>query len=182
MDASLLMHGAQAVGAVALLGAALGALLGVAARYLAQPADDRCEAIAALLPGSNCAQCGYAGCKQAAAAMVEGRARHQLTFAHALAHRDHRLGRAADVLLQRQVEPARQRHGHDGAFARQLLAVGELHPAAQAQAERQQPDQRRHRHGLRAAGRGQCQVASVGATGCMRIAPVGHSAAHNSQA
>jgi electron transport complex protein RnfB len=30
--------------------------------------------VAALLPGSNCAQCGFVGCKQAASAMVEGRA------------------------------------------------------------------------------------------------------------
>jgi electron transport complex protein RnfB len=74
MDSAILMHGVQAVAALALLGTALGALLGVAARYLSAPPDERCAAIVALLPGSNCAQCGYAGCNQAAAAMVEGRA------------------------------------------------------------------------------------------------------------
>jgi len=73
MDASTLTHTAQAVGAIGLLGAGLGVVLGVAARYLSAPVDDRAEAVAALLPGSNCAQCGFAGCKQAAAAMVEGR-------------------------------------------------------------------------------------------------------------
>jgi len=74
MDTSMMTQAAQAVGAIGLLGGGLGVVLGVAARYLSAPVDDRAEAIAALLPGSNCAQCGFAGCKQAAAAMVEGRA------------------------------------------------------------------------------------------------------------
>lgn len=74
MDTHLLLQAAEAVAAVGLLGTALGSLLGVAARHLTAPVDDRTEAVLALLPGSNCAQCGYAGCKQAATAMVEGRA------------------------------------------------------------------------------------------------------------
>lgn len=74
MDAGTLTLAAQAGGAIGLLGSVLGVLLGVAARYLSPPVDGRTESIAALLPGSNCAQCGYAGCKQAATAMVEGRA------------------------------------------------------------------------------------------------------------
>jgi len=74
MDTAALTHGAQAVASIGLLGTALGVILGVAARYLSTPVDDRAEAVAALLPGSNCAQCGFAGCKQAAAAMVDGRA------------------------------------------------------------------------------------------------------------
>ena len=74
MDTSLIVHGAQAVAAIGLLGGVLGAVLGVAARYLSAPVDDRAQAVADLLPGSNCGQCGYAGCQQAAAAMAEGRA------------------------------------------------------------------------------------------------------------
>ncbi len=74
IDAQLMIQAAQAVGAIGLLGAGLGAILGVAARYLSAPVDDRTEAVAALLPGSNCAQCGFAGCRQAAAAIIEGRA------------------------------------------------------------------------------------------------------------
>lgn len=74
MDTSMVMHAAQAVGAIGLLGTGLGVVLGVAARYLSAPVDVRAEAVAAILPGSNCAQCGFAGCKQAAAAMVDGRA------------------------------------------------------------------------------------------------------------
>jgi electron transport complex protein RnfB len=74
METNLLWQGAQAVAALGVLGSLLGALLGVAARRLSVPEDDRAEAVAALLPGSNCAQCGFVGCKQAASAMVEGRA------------------------------------------------------------------------------------------------------------
>lgn len=74
MDSNVMIQAAQAVAAIGLLGAGLGVALGVAARYLSVPVDDRAQAIADLLPGSNCAQCGYAGCKQAASAMVEGRA------------------------------------------------------------------------------------------------------------
>lgn len=74
MDTNLLLQSTLAVAALALLGTALGALLGVAARHLSAPEDERADAVLALLPGSNCAQCGYAGCKQVATAMVEGRA------------------------------------------------------------------------------------------------------------
>ena len=74
IDAHVMTQAAQAVAAIGLLGTGLGVVLGVAARYLSAPVDDRTEAVAALLPGSNCAQCGFAGCKQAASAMVEGRA------------------------------------------------------------------------------------------------------------
>jgi electron transport complex protein RnfB len=74
MAVNLLIQSTQAVAAFAVVGTGLGMVLGVAARYLSAPVDDRTEAVIALLPGSNCAQCGYAGCKQAAAALVDGRA------------------------------------------------------------------------------------------------------------
>jgi electron transport complex protein RnfB len=74
MEPNMMLHAAQAVAAIGLLGTVLGVVLGVAARYLSAPVDDRAEAVVAILPGSNCAQCGFAGCKQAAAAIVEGRA------------------------------------------------------------------------------------------------------------
>jgi electron transport complex protein RnfB len=74
MAANLIIQSTQAVIAFGVVGTGLGMVLGVAARYLAAPVDDRTEAVIALLPGSNCAQCGFAGCKQAAAAMVDGRA------------------------------------------------------------------------------------------------------------
>ena len=74
MAADLLIQSTQAVTAFAVVGTGLGMVLGIAARYLSAPVDDRTEAVIALLPGSNCAQCGFPGCKQAAAALVEGRA------------------------------------------------------------------------------------------------------------
>jgi electron transport complex protein RnfB len=74
IDAHMMTQGAQAVAAFGLVGTGLGMVLGVAARYLSAPLDDRTEAVVALLPGSNCAQCGFAGCKQAASAIVDGRA------------------------------------------------------------------------------------------------------------
>jgi electron transport complex protein RnfB len=74
MAVNMITQAALAVGAIGLMGTGLGVVLGVAARYLSAPVDDRTEAVVALLPGSNCAQCGFAGCKQAAAAIVDGRA------------------------------------------------------------------------------------------------------------
>lgn len=74
MATNMIIQAAEAVAAIGLLGTALGVILGVAARHFSVPVDNRTETVAALLPGSNCAQCGFAGCKQAAAAMVEGRA------------------------------------------------------------------------------------------------------------
>ena len=74
MAANLIIQSTQAVAAFGVVGSVLGMVLGVAARYLSAPVDDRTEAVIALLPGSNCAQCGFAGCKQAAAALVDGRA------------------------------------------------------------------------------------------------------------
>jgi len=74
IDSTMMTQAAQAVAAIGLPGTGPGAGPGVAARYLAAPVDDRAEAGAAILPGSNCAQRGFAGCKQAAAAIVDGRA------------------------------------------------------------------------------------------------------------
>lgn len=63
-----------AVGSLTAMGLALGGLLGIAARYLAVE-DDPVEAgIQAMLPGSQCGQCGFVGCAQAAAALARGEA------------------------------------------------------------------------------------------------------------
>jgi len=74
MDTQWIVHTAQTVATLGLLGTGLGAVLGVAARHLSAPKDERTQGVIGLLPGSNCAQCGFAGCNQAAAAMVEGTA------------------------------------------------------------------------------------------------------------
>lgn len=59
---------------IAVLGLAMGAMLGVAARYLAVEGNPLQAEIEALLPGSQCGQCGYPGCTPAAAAVAEGAA------------------------------------------------------------------------------------------------------------
>jgi len=58
-----------------LLGGSLGLFLALAARYLKVAADPIVEDITAMLPGSNCGQCGFAGCGQAAEAVATGQAK-----------------------------------------------------------------------------------------------------------
>lgn len=57
-----------------LLGAVLGFLLGLAARSLQVGENTLVKEIEALLPGSQCGQCGFPGCTAAAQALAEGRA------------------------------------------------------------------------------------------------------------
>jgi electron transport complex protein RnfB len=52
----------------------LGGLLGVASRYLAVEGNPIEGEIKDMLPGSQCGQCGYVGCAQAAAALAKGEA------------------------------------------------------------------------------------------------------------
>ncbi len=59
------------IATLTLLGLSLGLLLGIAGRYLKVESDPLVEEVEAMLPGSQCGQCGYAGCTQAAAAIVE---------------------------------------------------------------------------------------------------------------
>ncbi|SDX95538.1 electron transport complex protein RnfB [Allochromatium warmingii] len=63
-----------AITSLTLLGLALGGLLGLAARYLKVEGNPLTEQVAALLPGSQCGQCGYPGCGPAAEAIASGAA------------------------------------------------------------------------------------------------------------
>lgn len=63
-----------AVGSLTVMGLALGGILGTAARYLAVEEDPVEDEIKAMLPGSQCGQCGFVGCAQAAAALARGEA------------------------------------------------------------------------------------------------------------
>ncbi|MCC7167889.1 MAG: RnfABCDGE type electron transport complex subunit B [Rhodospirillales bacterium] len=63
-----------AVGSVAVMGVTLGVLLGAAARYLAVEGNPLEAELQSLLPGSQCGQCGFVGCAQAAAALAKGEA------------------------------------------------------------------------------------------------------------
>lgn len=65
-----------AVGALTLLGLVFGAILGYASRRFAVEDDPVVEKIDAILPQSQCGQCGYPGCRPYAEAWVF-RARNQ---------------------------------------------------------------------------------------------------------
>lgn len=54
------------------LGLSLGGLLGLAARYLKVEGNPLETEIEAMLPGSQCGQCGFPGCGPAAAALASG--------------------------------------------------------------------------------------------------------------
>lgn len=60
-----------AVVTIAILGLIMGSLLGVAARYLAVESSPLEAEIEALMPGSQCGQCGYPGCTPAATAVAK---------------------------------------------------------------------------------------------------------------
>jgi electron transport complex protein RnfB len=59
-----------AIISMTLLGLALGLMLGVASRRLAVEGNPLVEEIQAILPGSQCGQCGFPGCAGAAQALA----------------------------------------------------------------------------------------------------------------
>ena len=63
-----------AIASLTVLGLTLGWLLGLAARYLKVEGNPLVEKVEALLPGSQCGQCGFPGCGPAAEAVVNGEA------------------------------------------------------------------------------------------------------------
>ncbi len=63
-----------AVLSLTVLGLALGWLLGLAARRFRVDVDPRVAQVEALMPGSQCGQCGFPGCSPAALAVVNGEA------------------------------------------------------------------------------------------------------------
>lgn len=56
------------------LGLVMGASLGFAAKYLAVEGNPLQEEIEAMLPGTQCGQCGFPGCSPAAEAVANGEA------------------------------------------------------------------------------------------------------------
>ena len=64
----------EAVASLTVLGTLLGLGLGAAARRFAVEGDPLADEITAMMPGSNCGQCGMAGCAAAAQAIAEGSA------------------------------------------------------------------------------------------------------------
>ncbi|NLC97158.1 MAG: electron transporter RnfB [Erysipelotrichaceae bacterium] len=53
-----------------IVGAILGAILGISSKIFYVKEDSRVEDVTALLPGYNCGGCGYPGCSGFAAALV----------------------------------------------------------------------------------------------------------------
>lgn len=62
------------ISSLTVMGVALGSLLGAASRFLAVEENPLEAELQALLPGSQCGQCGYVGCAQAAGALARGEA------------------------------------------------------------------------------------------------------------
>ena len=60
----------SAILALSVLGLLLGLMLGTAEKYFPGNEDPKLARIEALLPGANCAACGYAGCHAFAEALV----------------------------------------------------------------------------------------------------------------
>jgi electron transport complex protein RnfB len=63
-----------AILSLTLLGSLLGLILGYSGRRLAVEGNPLVEEIQAILPGSQCGQCGFPGCAGAAQALAEGQA------------------------------------------------------------------------------------------------------------
>lgn len=63
-----------AVLTISVLGLVAGLLLSIASRRLPSETDDLVEQVNALLPQTQCAQCGYPGCRPYAAAIIAAEA------------------------------------------------------------------------------------------------------------
>ena len=66
-----------AITSLLLLGTCLGLILGYASRYLKVESDPIADEIEAMLPGSQCGQCGFPGCSPAAIAIANSEARSE---------------------------------------------------------------------------------------------------------
>jgi electron transport complex protein RnfB len=64
----------SAIVALTALGLTLGFALGLASRYLKVETNPLVEELEAMLPGSQCGQCGFPGCAGAAQALADGEA------------------------------------------------------------------------------------------------------------
>ncbi|MBK1635441.1 RnfABCDGE type electron transport complex subunit B [Rhodovulum adriaticum] len=64
----------SAIASMTAMGAGLGLALGVAARKFHVETPPIVDEVEALLPGTNCGQCGYPGCRAGAEALADGSA------------------------------------------------------------------------------------------------------------
>ena len=63
-----------AIFSLTVLGAVLGVVLGIANKVLRVEGNPVVDELIAMMPGSNCGQCGFPGCSGAATAIVDGTA------------------------------------------------------------------------------------------------------------
>jgi electron transport complex protein RnfB len=68
------MYVLYAIVSLTLLGLVLGLALGIAGKYLKVESSPLVDELEAMLPGSQCGQCGFPGCRPAAEALAEGNA------------------------------------------------------------------------------------------------------------
>lgn len=68
------MYVASAVISLTTLGLILGLILALAGRYLRVESNPIVDELEALMPGSQCGQCGYPGCRTAAEELANGKA------------------------------------------------------------------------------------------------------------
>lgn len=64
----------SAIVSLAIIGAVLGVILGIANKFLVVEEDHRVSDVLEMLPGANCGGCGYPGCSGFADALVAGKA------------------------------------------------------------------------------------------------------------
>lgn len=62
------------IASMTLMGLTLGFFLGLAGRYLKVESNPVIDEVESMMPGSQCGQCGFPGCRPAAEALVEGNA------------------------------------------------------------------------------------------------------------
>lgn len=68
------MYILSAIIILTVLGLILGLSLGIAGKYLKVESDPLIDKVEALMPGSQCGQCGFPGCRPAAEALASGAA------------------------------------------------------------------------------------------------------------
>uniref|UniRef100_UPI0011784761 RnfABCDGE type electron transport complex subunit B n=1 Tax=Crenothrix polyspora TaxID=360316 RepID=UPI0011784761 len=68
------MYVLSAIISLTLLGLLLGLLLGIAGKFLKVESSPLVDELEDLLPGSQCGQCSFPGCRPAAEALADGRA------------------------------------------------------------------------------------------------------------
>lgn len=98
----------MAIGSLTAMGVTLGTILGAAAKFLAVEENPLVEELKAMLPGTQCGQCGYVGCAPYAEALTKGEAPVTLCVPGGKAMIEalgEKLGMTADLAEYNEKEP-----------------------------------------------------------------------------